>query len=611
MARPMHFVAPYFSIADGDSATLYLMNATAFPQTLDIAAVSPDGETLALGQYLAEPQRHLAVDLTAVIPENQPEFHRGSLSVRLLGDPQALAGWVVLRRGIQTLEVPLSSAAKTPGELLSFWSPTPGAEARYHLLNSGEVPVAYRVELGRGGETLARKNGHLMPGERQTLRPAVVAGSAEGWIRVKPRGKAGSLTVFGMIEGADHLARLPWAAPADLEKGTAQDAIRLPDLESAILSVFQPRAGSAPIELDLVDLMSGSLLARGTVEPEPGVPVSVVLGELFPVSPSRETRLRLRGSEPFLVSGCSRLPAGEVVDLAFFPTANAHPSGLYPLPGLEGHEVVTTLVNLGDEPAQIGAQVSWNGGTRAIGPFEVPAGGAHRLDFATIAEAGEADVLGRTLDPAYEEGFLQWTVIRGSRQLIARTEARPRDGHDAFGFNCFTCCESIPRGVTVPGSISFAPGQTPSFQSCMMFEQCSGSSGPYYVPPQTVTAPSPFTWNGQNVGASGGGSKILSFTAEGLEFKADCTSSSLIFPGEGDADTCKAQCNPNFPLQTQCKNQTGNCTTCFACCNAQFGELFCRTEQFNSAQRIYNECVLLCKQSFGCGNPPAPPSVCP
>ena len=182
--------------------------------------------------------------------------------------------------------------------------------------------------------------------------------------------------------------------------------------------------------------------------------------------------------------------------------------------------VSTTWLNLGAATAKVVAQLDWEGGgTYALPEISIAPGASHRLDFAELIRNAKSDLLGRELNRSYRKGFFRWSVRGGSHKLLARTEVEPTEG-GRFGFNCAGCCVEFPYGAIEPGSATFPVGESASFVAGEYRNTCSGGLlGPYSATSPVLTVPSPFSWNGFTLRASGPGSGTLSFTATAIRYE--------------------------------------------------------------------------------------------
>lgn len=434
-------------------------------------------------------------------------------------------------------------------------------------------------------------------------------------LEIQHGGDAGALVGVGFLEGDGVLQTLPLLSPADLLKSATFQVIEMPHPESARFAVLNPQRHAQQVTVDLLEAKSGQIVARQQLKLRPGAVSSYEIAELFPAAKrdSGDVRLALEGTDPFQVSGYYTLPSGASVDLVFCPEEDAHPNGSYPLLSSTDFEVYTTLINLDQDPVTIGVQVSWPGGDYTVGPLEIPGNGSFRLEIEQLAEENEADLLGRRLDPEYEQAYLRWTTLRGAGLLIARTETKKRDGSESFGFNCGACCEEIPTTHSVPRTGWIGPGQTLPFQASVTIETCSGTTGPFPTDPFWISSPSPFNWNGTNVSASSGADRDLPFDSYELTVGDSCVPKPVRTRGNARAKACKKFCNPqcySTSGSTTCAAQTPSCNTCYFCCRDLYFESICKGQN-SGAGDGYLACTTNCVIDKGCSNPPSLPSFIP
>lgn len=593
-AAAMNSFGPFYSIREGTETDLFLLNTTADPVSVDAFVRNPTGEEISLGRYVIGGAEHLELALKELLRGTPAAFAEGSIRLSYLGDKDTLPGWAVLRSGSQALEIALSTPEEFGAQsFLSFWdtslpAPGPPPRAQFYLVNTGASPVAFSAVTGNGRRSEEPLRGRLLPGERHVI---TLEGSAKkaGWIRVTHDGQPGDLYGVGLLDRGTTVTALPLFKPEETSKGPDFEAIRIPlPTESRAraatqvgLSFFNTGIQEQLLRLEVLAQASGAVLATDSLSIGPYEVASFdagrILRRLSPSSASQELRLRVRGGQPsLLVRGASVLPTGETVDLTFFPAVDAHHAGTYPIPPPDRYEVFTSLVNLGAEDAKVVVQTYWRGGTYSYGPVTVPGGGSSRISLDEITALEQPDMLQRRFDRNHPRGVLKWLVQSGSLALLGRTEVRPRDSGEAFGFNCFGCCQEIPRAGVEPGFVDFVSGETPLFQACIFFDTCSGTMGPYepsYV--TSTTIPYPFSWNLTNVSASGPAEEDLWFESSELAFTVGCRSEPRSPRGRGRASACRIHVL-GLRSDRNCSAETTNCPACMACCAAWYNYDVCK-----------------------------------
>ena len=607
-AQPLSLIAPHYSIAGHDEADLVLLNTFSDPMQAALTAVGAGGEETPLGSFTVEPTQHLALSVRE-LAGNASAPRTGSLRLDFQGDFDMLQAWAVLRRGSDVLEIPLVGIGKLQAlEVASFWDvrevrASQRAEPLYYLVNGGPRALTVTAEVLPGhGKGQAREVRELLPpGGRAVLAPLGLSPSLRsGSVRFTHDGPPGALAVSGVLAGDSSLAALPVSASIDRSLPAEWHAVRLPVPVPApglpagrpVLVLYNASGMAQRSEVAILDGQSGTVLAARARHLPAGEVTSLVLdGASLPESGAR---VRVRGERSLQVYGFVEQPGGEVTDLAFFPRSDAHQNGSYPLLPLAEAEVFTTFVNLGGETAEIAAQISWQGGTYALRPFAVAPGASRRLDVAALAEARVPDMLGRTLDPEYRHGFLQWSARRGSHELIARTEARPGGGRDSFGFNCFGCCPENSFGDLVPGGVNFDVGVSVTFEAGEFIQTCNGVLGPYPALVTGLTYAAPLTWNGVTTTSSGLTAQTVRFRAEGekteitscVQFPKEITDS-----GPVTVDKCQAQNAPGIDPTKACHQQRPTCEGCHDCCEANKKAAYCRCDKTGSGIAICKEGV--------------------
>ena len=201
---------------------------------------------------------------------------------------------------------------------------------------------------------------------------------------------------------------------------------------------------------------------------------------------------------------------------------SAHHNGMYPLPGLDDHRVVTTLTNLGSESASVVAQIDWAGESYALPSITIGPGASHRINIAELAENGPPDILGRLLDSDYENAVLRWSSRAGSLALIARTEADVIGGGH-FGFQGTGCCYESPYGELLPRSPVFEVGESIDFQASEFRATCTGTMGPFDVEAPALDYESNFDWTGRILSATSPGEDQFRFTAISYAIDSSCS----------------------------------------------------------------------------------------
>lgn len=614
-AFDIDFFAPYYSIEGRRDTLLFVMNRISEPISVELAARS-GGRELALGSYSIEAHEHVEVSLRQELEGFEPEFGTGSLRLSLLGDPETVQAWAVLSDPAgQTFEIPFKTPDSVSArEFYAFWDATAlNASGRHqvvlHLLNVSRRELSLSLSAGSGPrrETAQLR---LQPGE--SVRWSGFGATPldpQGWLELSHDGEPGDLVGVGLAGDEEPVGTIPLIPRGEAEYQRHYESLPLPEERGgapearsaargwiSLLSVARERQ---KVLIEALDAASGDVVAQLSLDAAPFEVVRVPLARLVPGPRGAAERLRLRvegQARGLLVQGTRIFRDGSTADLAFSAAYHAHGSAIYPLPDARRFESVTSILNLGHEPSKVVAQVYWTGGTFSLGPLTLAAGASHEVDLDSLARQTPRDLLDRPLDPYRPSGVLQWTVMSGSRELVGRTFVRPRTSQGRFGFNCAGCCPQQPKGAVVPGGVNFFPGQTPSFEVAVIYDTCTGTMGPYPTGFTSLSVPSPFSWNGQVVGASGAAQETLGFTGSEVKTSVSCNEFTVSTIGTGMADTCKNHLKrPDNPSQSwnpgaTCISQTGNCSHCNSCCDQILAYNLCRRVNSDIAHQEHQTC---------------------
>lgn len=618
-AAPIEFHALYYSIEGERETRLFLMNPTPDTIAVEVTAVGDGGVSdLPLGSWTLESLRHADISLREVLSGFEDRFASGRLRLSVLGDADTLQGWVVIVDGDEVVELPLLVRDDLPSTAFTaLWGRAPargtGAErATFCFLNISDEVLVVNLAAVRAGAGEEAEILRLEPGELVSLDSVGrIPLGRQGALRVEHDGEPGELLAAGVLRGRRVTESIPMISLAQAKAERAYESLAL-DAEAGhvggeIRLVVQNLAESPnQLMIDIVAADSGVLLGQSRLGLRSheirALPISALAGS----SSGAPYRLRIRATVPGLIARATRSAVGEGTrELALFPALLAHPGGTYPLPAIDRYTTRTRIVNLGDESSTIGAQIYWDGGTYALGPIEVPAGGSHEIDLEQVARLAQPDVLERVLDPVRPDGVLKWTVLSGSTSLLGRTEVGLRDrgtvgAADRFGFNCWGCCWQYPSGEVVPSSVSFLPGETRSFQACVSYDTCSGTMGPYVLVPQSMTVPSPFSWNGSSVGASGPAKDFISFSDPEMRITPTCTQYQVNVQGYGQADSCGGtlakshnpaqRWDPGATCTSQVGGLSGQCSKCYECCSKIYSYNLCKGVNGDLANAEYQTC---------------------
>lgn len=623
-AQPVSLSSAFYCIIDTVESEVFVTNVFSAAIDFEISAFNPAGERYRVGSYTVAPRRHVRVSLTEALHAADTSFEAGSLAIDFNGDLLMLEAWLVMSSGEgpreQFIEWPFTRLGENKNHLISsFWDTRllpPKTKPTYRLANAADYPATYTLRIGRGQRTLFTQRYEIAPRSVVSLNPAQqIAEGPAGWIRVDHSEPGDVLSAVGWLSlgppgQTPFLATLPidTTEPTGLpvarhslglsleQPRTADQASRAPGVAAigrSVLSLHNSGTEPQELEIGLLDFETGEEIARSKRVVAPGEISSLDLARYFRRSMAdrsglRQVRARIWGGDDTLRLWAGKVSAdGIVTDLTFMADTEANASGLYALPALEDHEIVNTLINLGDAPASVRAQISWEGGTYALPPITIDPGATYQLDIGAIAAEKGQDLLGRSLDPNYSSGYLQWVTNGGSSAILDRLEIRKKDGgsRDLFGFRYRSCCTRAAFPGLIPGGVIFPAGSSTGLLACEYINSCTGILGPYNASIISLTYSAPASWNGVTVSASNETSQQVSFEALGVDF--DCYEyEQFSMFDSGSVDTCETF-NPNgYNPNKTCWNQGSLVQTCGMCC------LCCKF--------LYREQICNCGASAGC-----------
>lgn len=626
-------IAPFFDLTDGWSARLVVANRFSAPLGIELTVFDERGTALPLLVETLLPRAHVDVDLSQALTRASRRFRRGSVHVDFFGDDAMVQGWLLLEdRHEGVMEFPLVSVAHAAAAWTTFWDlrqlpDHAGVRPRYFVHNPGTSPVRWRAS-GAAPSAGAARGGELAPGALSEIRRGA---QARGLLKVEAEG--GEIVLVGFLEGPGWLARLPAHPGFEAQGAESYESPLLPfpwaarSQPDALRSTYLQAFNSAPEERALsVRVLSpdGVLLAQEqlSVPPESSKGLHWQPAATAPAEATLGVRLQVAYTQDVAVFGQAFSQAGDAVDVAFFPRHEAHSSGTYPLPEIPTNSAWINWTNLGTEETEIVGQLSWEGGTYALGPFSVPGGGSRALFFENLQASAEPDLMGRTLPELIEQGHFQWTVRSGSREVIARTEVRQPGDTDSYGINCVSCCPELPWGEIIPASAVFDVGQAFGFQAVERISTCTGNIGPFPVAPGTMSFSSPLSWNGSTLTTTGFTRQTVGFTAHRERIGLDCrvTTIPIFDDGPVTVDACMDQHGPEgYDERFEaggCPGQTTSCSTCAACCEKiqNVGKCRCRfggTACLALANEKCRSCKGACAEKFGIDSCPSTIGDCP
>lgn len=645
LAQPVSLVSPFVDGSSNGEGYLYLVNVFAAPIEVDVLAYDTFGNPRLLDTVTIEPASFRSLPLKSLLAPAPIEL--GTLEVHFEGHVSMIEAWTVLRTRNHVVEWPFFRVGRTAGQSLdSFWDVRPlrgDLQPVYYLTNISQASVSFTAEWGQGEEGSEQLAGMLPPRGRVALTPHQPGKKARsGWLRVKHDGESGAVVAVGFLKGAQegtgpptflselpvydgrvtgasaefHALRVPLTTAPQLRPSSQgirpSDAPLVP--AKSILALYNSSLEHQLLTISLEDFETGSELASVQRLLEPHEVQNQDLGALLRGASLSQidlgaVRLRVQGGTDGLrLWAVGVTPTGEVLDVEVFRREEATVNGLYALPALQYNEVVDTLVNLGETTAHIRAQVFWEGGTYSLPPIEILPGHSYQIDLEEVARLQIPDILGRTLDPDFHRGYLQWVTQRGSHEILDRMEIRPSNTWDAYGFKYNTCCRRVSDAALIPGIAILDFGVASPFVASEYIYTCTETMGPYNAFGAQLNYSSPLSWDGVTASSSTDTSQTVSFQAYGEEVEEDpfdgCLPMQIVISDDGPtfADPCRADHHPdpNYDPAKGCQMQSADCASCYSCCEKEKAVGKCQCKGNGVCEQLVVAQCGTCKQScFG------------
>ena len=544
--RPLSLFLPYYSIAPGVRTSVSVLNRFSDSFVVVLTALTSQGEALLSVDLKIAGGSHTSLSLNEVLAHAESEFVDGSVRIDFWGEEWSIGAWAVVKAGSQATEIPFIDSGKIQStRAQSFWDTrsldkTHRIEPVYALLNTSDSVLAYSATVATSANSIEKiYQGKLQPHAVEILSPGNgTTDLAAGSITIEHDGRPGDLISIGLLQGESFLSPLPVFDPqadASTQYYAARMPIRTTDSQGravstrALLSAFNSTPKQQEASVFVFDPETGEelishegILAPGSVN---SLDIAELLSAAYMILDGDSVRVAVTHSGK---PGAVRLSArsvgadNQVVYVPMIAAPRAHHNGMVPLPGLDEHSVVATWTNLGSESASVVAQIDWEGGSYALPSITVAPGVSHRIGIAELAENGPPDLLGRVLDPEYQNAVLRWSSRAGSLALIARTEADIMGG-DHFGFQGRACCYEVPYGELLPPSPVFEVGESILFQASEFRATCAGTMGPFGAEVPSLDYESNFNWTGNVLSATSPGEGQFSFIASSFAIDSTCS----------------------------------------------------------------------------------------
>ena len=556
--HPVSLFLPYYSIAPGVETSVSVLNRFSDSFVVTLTAFSANGEAHSPINLEIAGSSQASVLLNEVLSDAGTEFVDGSVRLDYPGEEQLLSAWAVLRTESQATQSPFTDPSQIQSRNAhSFWDTRPfdkgsRIEPVYVLLNCSDSVLEYAATVVTSADGNQESyEGKLPPQTVDLLLP--IRGHDEfaaGSIIIDHDGLAGDLISIGLLQGESFLNSLPVFHP-ETHVSTQYHSVRMP-LRSrdslgnpvpmrGLVSAFNSTQEHHEATVLVFDPNTGEELTRHAEILEPAGVKTLDIGDLLAAVDTSldgdSVRVAVTHSgEPgsVLLSARSVGSDNQEFYVPLIGVRSAHHNGMVPLPGLDDHFVVTTLTNLGSESAGVVAQIDWEGGSYALPSITIEPGASHRIDIAQLAQNGPPDILGRVLDPEYQNAVLRWSSRAGSLSLIARTEADIIGGGH-FGFQGAGCCFEAPYGGLLPRSPVFEVGESIDFQASEFRATCTGTMGPFAAEAPSLDYESNFDWTGSILSATSPGEGQFGFIATSYAIDSSCSADYADYGDQANA----------------------------------------------------------------------------
>ena len=130
-SRVVQFM-PFYSIASGDRASVFLLNMFADTIPVTLTAYDSYGNPYTLFEHQVAPRTHLELSLNQALASAGSRYRQGSLTIQYRGQGSTVSAWAVLQRGSHATEIPFSLPSQFRSTTLrAFWDSRPSATLQW------------------------------------------------------------------------------------------------------------------------------------------------------------------------------------------------------------------------------------------------------------------------------------------------------------------------------------------------------------------------------------------------------------------------------------------------------------------------------------------------
>lgn len=122
-AEPNLLLAPFYSVSEGHSTQLILLNKFSEEVDFELRVQGPGGSSFPLTWITLTPREITVLDLEKDFGSLPKAFQEGSLTLEYFGDPEMAQGWVVISSTTNDTEFPLINPGKAESQACTQYLP--------------------------------------------------------------------------------------------------------------------------------------------------------------------------------------------------------------------------------------------------------------------------------------------------------------------------------------------------------------------------------------------------------------------------------------------------------------------------------------------------------
>lgn len=417
-----------------------------------------DGEAIVGAMFQMQPAEMRFVSIESLIPpEHRSQHVWGGMSLSYTGSLMEMWAQITLRGGAAqggsadvTFSV-LNNLGSDTQEAV-WWQPRPGT-AVIALGNSSNTPIQTRLKFSNG-ET---QEVQIAPFATRYVRRNSNGGNSNGFgesVKLTTNGAAGSLKATGFVISNDR---------------RYTSGIRFYDTPNAVqpnLFATNFRVKNSSVRLLLKNTSTTSITAQPRFRPMEGNASAVELSPIA-LAPNEIKELNLQS---LLTAAATRTDldavsvqienngaAGSLIGALYSTNQTTgvfydvplrdsgvvrNSTGAYPIRLDDDYKTVVSITNAGNETAQFGAVIRYNGGQYAFSPRTLNIGQTATFDIKRLRDEQTPDQNGNIIPATMTSGQFAWSLIRtpNTTRLVGRSEVVSPSQKVSSSYSCPICC---------------------------------------------------------------------------------------------------------------------------------------------------------------------------